>query len=368
MSTDILGNHQQAGAVNSPLANPFTLHHTPEFPELLAALDCSLAITTYQAGKILFISSNGEKLNLLPRTFDTPMGLTIDGSRMAVATKSEVVVLAHNPEMGPTYPKQPGVYDTIYMPRAIYFTGAVAMHDIVFDSDGLIGVNTLFSCLCRIDADHSFTPFWIPPFITELSGEDRCHLNGLAVENGKPKYVTALGATDTAQGWREGKLSGGILMDVNSKEIILNELPMPHTPRIYNEKLYQLLSATGELVKVDCGAGKYDVIQKLPGFVRGMSLHGEHLFVGLSRMRKTHTFGDLELAQRKDLMCGIVVIHLPTGALVGSLRFLNSCEEIYDVQVLPGLKRPGILGLGTEIHKLGLSLPDRSFWAREKEN
>lgn len=154
-----------------------------------------------------------------------------------------------------------------------------------------------------------------------------------------------------------------MLMDVKSDEAIISDLPMPHSPRIYDGDLYMLLSATGEIAKVDEKTGSYDVLNKLPGFTRGLARYGDYLFVGLSKLRSTHTFGDLELAGKKDVICGIAVLHLATGALVGQMEFIRTCEEIYDVQVLPGLIKPGIVGPDSDIRKQGLSLPETSFWS-----
>lgn len=344
-------------------AAPFTCSHTPELPELLTQLNCSLAISTYQAGKVMMVSSDGEKLNLLPRQFDTPMGMVADGNKLAVACAQDVTVLAHQPAMGASYPNKPDTYDTMYMPRQTFYTGAVMMHDMDWNAHGeLIGVNTSFSCLCRVDGEYSFTPLWQPHFISELKPEDRCHLNGMAMEQGKPKYVTALGESDAKQGWREEKLTGGCIMDVESNEFVVKNLAMPHSPRLFNGQLYALISATGELIKVDVETGRYDVVSKHNGFVRGMTLIGDHLFIGLSRLRKTHTFGSLEMAQRDDLVCGFEVVHLPTGAKVSQFKFLATCEEVYDICVLPGLKRPGILGIDSPNHRKGIALPENSFW------
>lgn len=352
--------------MNNPAlpTHPFSCRYTPDLPELLASLKISLAISTYQAGKVILVSSDGENISLLPRNFDTPMGLAIQDNKMAVATKSEVIVLAHDRSLGKTYPKKPGVYDTLFMPRQTLYTGALAMHDMAFTGSTIIGVNTVFSCLCQVDAEYSFKPIWKPNFITELASEDRCHLNGLAVENGEPRYVTALGTTNSQQAWRDNKLNGGMLMDVRSNEAIFNDLPMPHSPRIYDGNVYMLLSATGEVVKVDVKAGSYEVINNLPGFTRGLARYGDYLFVGLSKLRSTHTFGDLELA-KKDLVCGIAVLHLATGALVGQMEFVRTCEEIYDVQILPGLTRPGIIGPDSDTRTQGLSIPETSFWSVE---
>lgn len=349
------------------LTQPFACQHTPQLPDLLAELDASLALTTYQAGKVLLVSAQGERLVHLPRSFDTPMGLAVDAGRMALATREEIVLLADEPRLAPAYPRQPDTYDALFVPRSVHFTGALAVHDLAFGADGLLGVNTLFSCLFALDPGFSFRPTWHPPFVSALAPEDRCHLNGLALEEGRPRWVTALGATDAAAGWRDGKEKGGVLVDVPSGEVVLSGLPMPHSPRVVDGALYALLSATGEVIAVDPGRGSYDVVHRVDGFARGLAHAGDHLFVATSRFREHHAFGDLALPRDGRAFCGVTVLHRPTGALVGELRFLRSCEEIYDVQVLAGRRRPGILGLGDDTHRRALSTPHQTFWAVERE-
>ncbi|MAG32886.1 MAG: TIGR03032 family protein [Deltaproteobacteria bacterium] len=345
---------------------PFACQHTPELPELIAELGCSLVVSTYQAGKLIVISSDGERLIQLPRTFDTPMGLAVDESRLAVATKNEILLLANDSRLAASYPKQPGRYDALFVPRSAHFCGQLMVHDMVWTKQGLLAVNTLFSCLIRLDPNFSFSPMWTPPFVSQLAPEDRCHLNGLAVVDGVPRYATALGETDTSGGWRGQKERGGVLIDVESGETILRGLAMPHSPRVYDGDLYVLLSATGEIARVDVETSKIEVIHRVEGFVRGMARIGDHLFVASSRVRKNHTFGDLRLAQEDRSFCGITVLHLPTGARVGELRYARSCEEIYDVQILPGLLRPGILGLADSTHRRALSLPEQTFWGQDE--
>ena len=49
---------------------PFSCQYTPQIPELLQHLNCSIAISTYQAGKVVFISAKDENnLIQLPRNF-----------------------------------------------------------------------------------------------------------------------------------------------------------------------------------------------------------------------------------------------------------------------------------------------------------
>lgn len=311
----------------------------------------------------MLVSSDGERLVQLPRTFDTPMGLAYDAPHLAVACKHEVTLLVNDPRLGWAYPRKPGHYDAFFVPRSAQYCGQLNIHDIAFAPSGtIIGVNTLFSCLFTLDTQFSFKPLWQPPFISVLAPEDRCHLNGMVMLDGKPKYVTALGAADTPGGWRPEKTSGGVLIDVETNEILLRGLAMPHSPRIWDGQLYLLLSATGELVRADLDSGTYTVITRIPSFVRGMSRLGDYVFIGCSMLRKTHSFGDLPLAKDPNVFCGMAVVHLPTGALVGTLRYINSCEEIYDVQVLPDIKRPGILGTEAPHYKEALSLPETTYW------
>ena len=121
-------------------------------------------------------------------------------------------------------------------------------HDIGLLKGGrIVFVNTLYNCLATPSERHSFTPVWKPPFISKIVKEDRCHLNGLAMEEGVPRYVTAVSKSDTIDGWRDRRFDGGIIVDVQSGEIVIGGLSMPHSPRVYRGKLFVLNSGTGEL-------------------------------------------------------------------------------------------------------------------------
>ena len=346
---------------------PFSCTHSPQFPELLLQTGSSLAISTYQAGKVILISAIDEdQLVQLPRNFSRPMGMAVSEDRLAIALSRSIVVLVRSSELGPSYPKQPGVYDSIYIPTANYFTGPVDMHDMSWGDEGLWGVNTRFSCLALIDDTYSFRPEWVPSFITKLVGEDRCHLNGLAMEDGRPRYVTALGATDSAKEWRKDKVGGGIVIDVETDEIVLEGLAMPHSPRIYQDKLFLLLSATGELVCADPETGKYDVVAKMNGFVRGMCICGDYLFVAMSRLRKTsRAFRDLPIS-KESVQSGITIIYLPAGSVSAQLVYQSSCEEIYDIQMLADTRRPGMMGLDPRREPVILT-PGGGFWGVKAE-
>lgn len=351
----------------------FTCTHSPNLPELLLQLNCSVALSTYQAGKVVIISAlNHHRLIQLPRTFAKPMGIAADDSKLAVATLTEVIVFNNASRMAANYPHQPNTYDALFLPRATYFTGEVDIHDLHWTDDTLLAVNTRFSCLAAIDHRFSFTPHWKPFFISRITPGDNCHLNGVAFEDKQPKFVTALGKTDQPQGWRENRENGGIVMEVASNTIVTEGLAMPHSPRLYDGKLYVLESASGNLVCIEPASGKKHIVIPLDGFVRGMDKAGDYLFIGLSHLRKkSSAFKDLPIAG-KSLFCGIVVVHLPTARIVAHLKYQDSVEEIYDVRIMHGMKRPGLVSAQKLEHRLALTTPDEDYWAvlikEENEN
>ncbi len=348
---------------------PFACTFSPQLPELLNKLNCTIAISTYQAGKLVLISpKNDEELVQLPRSFHKPMGIGYRPERgqLALATKDEVILFSNSVELARHYPRKPGTYDALFVPRAAYYTNALDLHDLSFGSDGLYAVNTLFSCLVRIDEHYNFTPVWKPKFVTKIASEDRCHLNGMAMENGKPRYVTAFGQGDTPQSWRETLMETGVVIDTDTDEVLADGLGMPHSPMLYNHKLYVLLSATGELICLDPKTGSRETVYKTDGFLRGMSMAGDYLFIGMSKLRKnSSTFAKLDIANRAN-QAGIAIIHLPTGAFTAKLTYQNSVDEIYDVQVLKSMLRPNILNTLTNDFRSALVIPNKTYWARSQ--
>ncbi|MBN2743318.1 MAG: TIGR03032 family protein [Marinilabiliaceae bacterium] len=347
----------------NPSPKPFDCEYNPQFAQLLNDLGISLAISTYQAGKVVMMSPvAGDQLMQLPRTFAGAMGMASTQNRLAVACRHEVIELNNIAPLAASYPTKPNVYDAMYVPRATIHTGYLAMHDMEYlDNHRLVGVNTLFSCLAEIDGRNNFTPIWKPPFISELLPEDRCHMNGMAVDNHQIRYLTALGSGNTAHGWRDNKLNGGILMEYPSGEIILSGLSMPHSPRVYDGKLYLLNSAQGELIEVDVANKRYEVVVKLGGFARGMARCGDYLFIGLSKLRhNSKVFADLPIAQTS--FAGVVAVYLPYKTIVGQIRYAMSVDEIYDVKVIPAM-RPNILSPDMDVHQQAYAYANVCFWA-----
>ena len=230
-----------------------------------------------------------------------------------------------------------------------HVTGDIGVHEMAWAGEELWVVNTRFSCLCTLHGDYSFVPRWRSPFITALAAEDRCHLNGLAIVDGRPKYATALGETDTAGGWRTNKPQGGCLMDVSSGEVITRGLSMPHSPRRHDGRLWLLESGTGRLLMVDAATGRRQQVAEVAGFARGLAFVGSYAFVGLSKIRKTSAMDGVPLAERRDeLKCGVAAVDIRSGRVVALLEFQTAVEEIFDVQILAGLRFPEVVGFQHE--------------------
>ena len=256
-----------------------------------------------------------------------------------------------------------GKHDACYLPRRIHVTGDIDIHELAWDDKNeLWAVNTRFCCLCTFDADHSFSPRWRPPFVSALAPEDRCHLNGIAMVDGRPKYVTALGETDTPGGWRANKAKGGILMDIENNEILLRGLSMPHSPRWYQGKLWVLESGEGSLAAVDLDRRTWQTVAQVPGFTRGIDFVGPLAFIGLSQVRESAVFSGIPLVQRlRERTCGVWVVHIETGKTVGFLRFEAGVQEIFAVQVLRGMRFPELLEWNDQRLAHSYVLPDEAL-------
>src|SRR6266404_377620 len=329
-------------------AVPFHYTQTESFVSLLQQLDASLLVSTYQANKLLVARTVEGGLSMLVRTFDRPMGLAVDAHRLTIGTRDQIWLLRNAPDIAPRV-EPAGQHDACFVPRSCHMTGDIGVHELAWAGEELWLVNTRFSCLCTLSPDYSFVPRWRPPFITALAAEDRCHLNGLAIVDGRPKYVTALGKTDTAHGWRANKPHGGCLMEVGSGEVISRGLSMPHSPRWHDGRLWLLESGTGQLVLVDPASGRRQTVAALPGFTRGLALCGPYAFVGLSKIRATSAMDGVPLAERREqLQCGVAVVDLRSGQSIALLEFQTAVEEIFDVQLLPGLHFPEVVGFQQE--------------------
>jgi uncharacterized protein (TIGR03032 family) len=335
-----------------------------QFTSWLYEQNLSLALTTYQAGKLLFVGLQQDgKLSIFERTFNRCMGLYAHGSSLYMSCLYQLWRFENTLTPGQVH----SGYDAMYVPQLAYVTGDLDIHDVVLSDSSYpipqtasclpaqkpIFINTLFSCLGAVSETHSFLPLWRPPFISKLAAEDRCHLNGLALRDGRPRYVTAASQSDVADGWRDHRSAGGCVMDIESNEILLSGLSMPHSPRWYQDKLWLLNSGTGEFGYADLDQGKFIPVAFCPGYLRGFAIHGDFAIVGISQPRHNKTFSGLELDEKlqekkAEPRCGLLVIDLRSGDIVHSLRIDGVILELYDIVALPGVRRPMAIGLHTD--------------------
>jgi len=381
----------------------YSAHYSANLPALLKQLNIALAFTSYQAGRLMLVRSDGEQLDVNYKSFPRPMGLTVTPNSLTLGVFTQVIKFQREdgllsqikqplqpieqditaPRIKPKTTEQEAEAltepepaqlsaeqqaeleqqqqrwqeyqqqlmapvdqrtDACFISRSTHFTGMINIHDIDWGTEGLWAVNSSFSCLCTLNPDASFIPRWKPHFISDLAPEDRCHLNGMTLKDGKPAYVTTFSTFNEVGMWRKGNKFDGTLMDVEHNEILLRGLAMPHSPRYYRGKVYYCNSGEGQLCRYDPTTGHNEVLAEVPGFTRGMDFYGPLLFVGLSKARQSDVTAAAPLARKhKETFSGIWVFNLDTLQVVATLKFTGNVDQIYDVAVLPGCHFPELL-------------------------
>lgn len=346
---------------------PLRSVHTTNLPELLEHFGISVMVTTYQAGRLVMLRSQAGVLNTHFRQFDKPMGLAVADNRLAIGGAMNVWEFHNLPAVCAKLDAQPDAggmhHDACFLPRTTHWTGDVQIHEMAWVGQGndaeLWFVNTLFSCLCRPSLTYNFEPIWRPPFIHRYVPGDCCHLNGLGLRDGRPRYVTALGETDTPGGWRENKKDGGLLIDLESNETITRGLSMPHSPRWYRDRLWLLESGHGSFGFIDPNSGRYETVATLPGFTRGLSFVGPLAFIGLSQVRESAVFGGVPIAEREltERTCGVWVINIESGETVGFVKFEDAVQEIFAVEAISA-RYPELVNEDRDLLAGSFELPD----------
>ena len=329
-----------------PVEREVRYEHSKDLAQLLRSIDCTLLISTYQAGKLVAVNEHANNLAISFHNFDRPMGVAIDhnANSMAVAARDKVWLLRNARDIASQL-TPPASHDNCFLTRTCQVTGEIQAHEMSWIGNELWIVNTLFSCLCTLDEKFNFIPKWRPKFISQLASEDRCHLNGLAVWDGKPKFVTAMAETDTARGWRPNKSKTGCLIDIESNETVARGFAMPHSPRVHGGHVFLLDSGRGSLVCVNPSDGTHQTVARFPGFTRGLTIVDRYAFVGLSKIRETSTFGGVPIAENRErLKCGVGIVNLQTGEFAGQFEFKTGVDEIFDVSLVPSKRMTAFRG------------------------
>lgn len=324
--------------------------------EWLQKHHASIAISTYQIGKILTIGhqENG-KYSAFERTFDRCMGMCAsqNDNGFYLSCKNQIWRFENVLKKG----EIKNGYDKLFVPQSSSTTGDCDIHDLTVDKENqLVFVNTLFNCLATTSNLYSFRPYWKPSFINKLVPADHCHLNGLAIRDGKPIYVTAASCSNKPDGWRQDRQNGGVVIDITKNVVITNGLSMPHSPRWYRENLWICNAGTGEFGKIDMSTGQFEPLVFCPGFMRGLAFCDDYAIIGISKIRGNELFNDLSISNtlcKKNMksICGIAIVNLNTGIIDHTIEFDGMIEEIYDVICLKDCNNPALIGLkGDEIN------------------
>jgi uncharacterized protein (TIGR03032 family) len=348
----LCGVNDAADNTNSePAARQWQGVASAGFTDWLAELDISLAVTTYQVGKLLLVGRDARgEMVISSRSFRRAMGVWTDGDTLWLATAYQVWQFASQFD----HKARRAGYDRLFVPRTAYTTGDLDLHDIAVDAAGQpMFVATLFNCLATVSHTQSFAETWRPPFISTLTSEDRCHLNGLAMVDGRAKFATLCHVSDANRAWKQHRMHGGQLWSIDENEPVVTGLSMPHSPRWHEGRLWLLNSGVGYLGYVDLAAGKFEPVAFVPGYARGLAFVDHYAIVGLSKPREQNRFGGLalddELAQHNmSPLAGLAVIDTAIGAIVHTLEFTGNIAELYDVAVLRGVRRPIALGLSPD--------------------
>jgi uncharacterized protein (TIGR03032 family) len=358
------------GGGNEPSSPEHRFRATRSFVDLLSQLRCTLVVSVYTASRLLLISAREGVVRIESHEVARPMGIAVSESgprrRLALSSAFNTLVFSDTPQLAADFARPGRPCDTVLLPRACYFTGDIDGHDLAWRGDELLVANTRFSCIARIGDKFGFEPIWRPPFVSGLEPEDRCHLNGMACAQDRLAYVTALGVSDAPRGWRERRASGGVLMEGARGEIVLEGLSVPHSPRLFDGRLFLCESGRGAVLEIDPRSYAIRRLEALPGFPRGLDALDDVLFAGLSKLRD-RSAAQLPLANRSDsLLCGLAALHRDSGALLGWLA-LDDFEEVFDVRVLPGVTQVAMESLDGQASSTCIDMPGRIFVSQPRE-
>jgi uncharacterized protein (TIGR03032 family) len=320
---------------------------TPGLAGWMLANRVSLAFTSYQTGQLILAGVGPDgRVSFDEQNYARATGLCFADGELHVASMFQVWRLANMLKPG-QYARN--AYDALFVPRSARTVNFVDTHEMAVDGHGkVIFVASRYSCLATFDDRFSFRPIWKPPFITALAPEDRCHLNGLAIADGVPAYVTAFSVTDASEGWRPTRTDGGIVMDVASGEVVAHGLSLPHSPRVHDGHLWVLNSGRGQIVRIDQRTGQGEPVVFCPGFLRGLSFVGRYALVTASKSRGGRSEElalGTELARRGEQeMCAVLIVDLERGEVVESIQFDGKITELFDVAIIPDVRNPMSLG------------------------
>jgi uncharacterized protein (TIGR03032 family) len=323
--------------------------------ELLAELDVSLAVSREYEHLLLLLGTDGGRPWQSAMDLPHPSGLFYDERRdelivSSTRTPNQLFFLKglgdadYDREIVPAdFPRPDG---RLYIPyRSVLLPGTLYIHDLVLMGDDIFVTATGHNFLARVLPLGGWQRVWWPACVDALGrasfDQNYLQLNSIACA-GSPErsYYTAF--SDQPSGpkpWKEGygPRGKGVVFAGSSRQTICRGLTCPHSAKLRDGRLWLCNSGYGEVGilemtdETSAGGNRYHAVATVPGFTRGLAFAGHYGFVGLSKVIDFYEPYAPGL-DPKASKCGIVAFDTRSLWPAG--------YQIYDVQVMPGVRRP----------------------------
>ncbi|MDR3470302.1 MAG: DUF4915 domain-containing protein [Devosia sp.] len=242
---------------------------------------------------------------------------------------------------------------TVFLPtKARYLPGSLYIHDLVKMGDAYFATITGHNFLARLSIDKGWERVWWPRAADELGSaafnQNYFQLNSIAAA-GTPEtsfYTAFSELTSGPKPWKEGygPEGRGVVFSGETRTAISRGLTCPHSARFHQGRLWVCNSGFGSVGYIDDhgsldpGRTRYVEVARVPGFTRGLAFSGDVMFVGLSKVIPKYEPYAPGLVPA-DTRCGIWALEASTGKFLASVTW-PAGYQIYDVQVMPGIKHP----------------------------
>jgi uncharacterized protein (TIGR03032 family) len=324
----------------------FSSSSTPSFLEFLKIFQISLVITSYDCQRLIVFRNVSDNIDTLLVPVARPRGLAIHDNKLTVATYAEILNYYRYDQLSELGHAELQA-DSVFLPRNSHITGEINVHDLAWGEGGLWMVNSRFSCICTLQPDLSFKPQWWPKFLKGPTGDGAGHLNCMAMKGGKPAYATCFGAFAKGRSWRdESDLETGLLINVQTDEVVLEGLCMPHSPKLYKDKVYLCNSGHGTVICYDPQTKTTETVLEIQGFTRALTFYQDYMIVCSSKFRQSERAASLPVALKyQESHAGVYIVDMSTMSIVAFCRFDGDVSQLYDVAVIERSVQPEILGL-----------------------
>lgn len=326
----------------------FSSSATPSFLQFLQIFHISIAVTSYDCQRLIVLRQKNDNIDTLLVPAARPRGLAIKDNKLTIAAYTEIINYYRYDQLSADMADKIDLQsDSLFVPRNSHITGEINAHDIAWGDGGLWLVNSRFSCICTLQPDLSFKPRWWPMFLDGPTGDGAAHLNCMAMLDGKPAYATCFGPFSEGRSWRdEISLDTGLLIDVQNNQVVMEGLCMPHSPKVYEGKVYVCNSGYGTVMCYDPVTKTAETLLEVQGFTRALTFYKHYMIVCCSKFRTSERAAPLPVALKyQESHAGIYIVDMTDLSIVAYCRFDGDVSQLYDVAVIEQSVQPEILGL-----------------------